>query len=358
MNPMGPVWIDLDNSPHVPFFRPIVDELRARGHAVLVTARDAFNVVDLVRLHGLECTTIGHHFGKHRLMKVAGLGIRAAQLLPYAARRRPQLAVSHGSRAQTLAARLLRIPSIVIADYEHVRHVTRPDCMIVPEIIPSEVAERFTRRVLHYPGIKEDVYAASFTPDPSIRRELGLAEDDIVVTVRPPATEAHYHNPQSEALSAAALHRLAQQPRTRIVLLPRNERQRAEIAQQFGPCLQSGKMVVPAHAVEGLNLVWHSDLVISGGGTMNREAAALGVPVYSTFRGPIGAVDRYLAAQGRLVLLESIADVQRRIVLAQRERPQVRSTANRRALETIVGHIVAALDRQALGMPALQGGKS
>lgn len=351
-----PIWIDLDNTPHVPFFRPIIDELQQRGCSVVVTARDAYNVTELLELHRVACRTIGRHYGKNKLMKALGLAIRSAQLLPFAARSRPRLAVSHGSRAQTLAAKLLRIPSVVIADYEHVTHVTRPDCLIVPEVIPHDVACKLSSRVLRYPGIKEDVYASTFSPDPSIMAALGLAETDIVVTVRPPATEAHYHNPLSDELFEAALSLLIENARTRIVLLPRNDHQKADIAKRFAHCLQSGKIVVPGQAVDGLNLVWHSDLVISGGGTMNREAAALGVPVYSTFRGAIGAVDRYLASKNRLVLLESTADVRQRVALAKRGRPTARPPSSRRALDAIVDHLAAAAGH-ALPSPALEGGE-
>ena len=333
------VWIDLDNSPHVPFFRPIVDELRGQGYTVLLTARDAFQVTDLARLNQMPCITVGRHFGKNKLMKALGLLVRAAQLLPLIVRNRPDLAVSHGSRAQIMAARLLGIPAVVIADYEHVTHVNRADVMIVPEIIPSDVAGRFADRVFKYPGIKEDVYAAAFKPDPAIIEELGLAADKIVVTVRPPATEAHYHNPESEALFAAVIDLLAKDARVQVVLLPRNQRQGEQIARQWPEHLASGKMSIPRRAVDGLNLVWHSDLVISGGGTMNREAAALGVPVYSIFRGPIGAVDRYLAEQGRLVMLESIEDVRTRIDLSRRHRVPPEVHAERSALHTIVDQI-------------------
>ena len=357
MNASPPsIWIDLDNSPHVPFFRPIVPALRRLGYTVAVTARDAFNVADLLRLHQVEATTVGRHFGKHKAMKVLGLGVRAAQLLPFALRHRPVLAVSHGSRSQALAARLARIPSMVIADYEHVTHLTRPDWMVFPEVIPDEITRRLSTRVLRYPGIKEDVYASSFTPDPALAAELGLAEGDIVATVRPPATEAHYHHPQSDELFTAAMAVLLGDERTRVVMLPRNERQAHEMATRFGGAIDSGRMIVPPRAVDGLNLVWLSDLVISGGGTMNREAAALGVPVYSTFRGPTGAVDRYLAAQGRLVLLESAADVRQRLVIARRERGLPRIAAGRGALDAIVGHIATVAGTGRTGAPVLGTG--
>lgn len=334
------IWIDLDNTPHVPFFKPIVDELRARGCAVTLTARDAFQVTDLARLHGLDCVTIGSHFGRNKVMKGIGLLVRSVQLLPTIRRCRPDIAVSHGSRAQALAAKAMALRSVVIADYEHVTHVTRADCMIVPQIIPTDTASKYADRVLKYPGIKEDVYAASFRPDRSVMADLGLSEDEVIVTVRPPATEAHYHNPESEALFDAVIALLADHPRTRIVLLPRNGRQERVIAERWARLLTSRKMFVPARAVDGLNLVWHSDLVISGGGTMNREAAALGVPVYSIFRGTIGAVDRYLATRGRLILLATVADVRDKIILEKRTRGSANVVADRSALETIVDQLI------------------
>lgn len=348
---LKPIWIDLDNSPHVPFFKPIIAELRARGFGVVVTARDAFQVTELTRLHGIDCVVVGKHFGKHRLMKAAGLLLRSAQLSPRFIRQRPALAVSHGSRAQTLLARILGIPSIVIADYEFVKHVTRPDWIIVPEIIPATAAGRFADRVLTYPGIKEDVYTSSFRADPRILDALGIGRDEIVVTVRPPATEAHYHNPESEALFAAVIDLLTANPQTRVVVLPRNHVQKLEIVQQWPQWIENRKLVIPDQAIDGLNLVWHSDLVISGGGTMNREAAALGVPVYSVFRGTIGAVDRYLADKGRLILLRSVDEVMHDVALVRRDRVDDAKFVDRSALEAIVGHITAiARDVSASGV--------
>lgn len=338
------IWIDLDNSPHVPFFRPIIGELQSRGCSVVLTARDAFQVSELTNLHHLQCKAIGRHYGRNKFMKVVGLLVRSAQLLPFAIRDRPNLAVSHGSRAQIMAAKLLRIPTVLIADYEHARQVIRSDWVIVPEVIPKEVVSRLAKRVLSYPGIKEDVYVSNLRPDPTILAKLGVKESQIIVTVRPPATEAHYHNPDSDKLFSAVMDFLGLAEGTQVVLLPRNVRQRDEIVQRWSMWLQSGKMIIPGQAVEGLNLVWHSDLVISGGGTMNREAAALGVPVYSIFRGTIGAVDRYLSQNGRLVLIDAIEDVQRKIFLTKRKRSNDPGFADRSALQAIVNGIVTALD--------------
>jgi hypothetical protein len=147
-------------------------------------------------------------------------------------------------------------------------------------------------------------YAAELNPDPALVNELGLDQAEIIVTVRPPATEAHYHNHESETLFVEFMNRLCTTPKTKAVLLPRNKRQEAQIRSSHGNWFENSQVVIPMKAVDGLNLLWHSDLVVSGGGTMNREAAALGIPVYSIFRGKIGAVDRQLQKEGRLTLID------------------------------------------------------
>jgi predicted glycosyltransferase len=340
MTPRPVVWIDLDNTPHVPFFRPITTALQSRNCDVVVTARDAYNVTSLLKLYKLECTTIGRHFGGNKIMKVVGLGVRSWQLLSFIREYRPQLAVSHGSRAQVLAAKMLGVPSVVIADYEHVTHVTRPDWLIVPDVIPDSATKQISDKVLRYPGIKEDVYASTLVPDTALLGELGIEPTEILVTVRPPAKEAHYHNPRSDDVFEAVLKLLLDDSRTRVVMLPRNVQQEADVRMRFARALESRKIIIPAQSVNGLNMVWNSDFVISGGGTMNREAAALDVPVYSTFCGKIGAVDQYLASHDRLVLLQDPAEVGARVCIEKRVRSSASHIAATLALDTIVEHLL------------------
>src|SRR5262245_58573731 len=196
------IWVDLDNSPHVPFFRPIIHELNSRGYSVLSTARNCFQVGGLAEQMHLRCKAIGRHYGKNRFMKFLGLGIRTLQLLPLIWRGRPQLAVSHGSRSQLIAAKLLGIPTLQIVDYEFAKiwMFIRPDWVMTPTMIPTESINLESDRILKYPGIKEDVYVPSFLPDDRIRKELGISDTEILVTIRPPASEAHYHNPKSDLL--------------------------------------------------------------------------------------------------------------------------------------------------------------
>jgi len=337
-----PIWIDLENSPHVPFFRPIIRELEARGFSVLVTARDCFQVCGLAKQLHVECKAIGRHYGKHRLMKFLGLGIRTLQLLPSLFRSRPALAVSHGSRSQLVAAKLLGIPTLQIVDYEFAKiwAVVQPSWVLTPTMISDSSIHLSRERVLKYPGIKEDVYVPSFVPQDGIRRELGISENEILVTLRPPASEAHYHNPDSDKLFKATISHLEQISNVRMVVLPRTPRQGEDISEMWPELCAQGKLLIPKQVLDGLNLIWHSDLVISGGGTMNREAAALGVPVYSIFRGIIGAVDHFLSGEGRLVLLESPADLATKLKVQRRDRTLLHTASKDQTLQAVTHEIV------------------
>jgi len=337
------VWIDLDNSPHVPFFAPIIDELQERGVSVFITARDCFQVVELADLLGLNYRQIGRHYGKHKVLKLAGLCTRSLQLAPAILNEKPDLALSHGSRSQLLLAKMLKVPSVVVMDYEFAKGLAfmKPSWIMAPECIPATALQMEEDRVLKYPGIKEDVYVNRFKPDAAIKIQLGLAERELLVTIRPPASEAHYHVPESDTLFEAVMRFLGDKSDAKVILLPRNQAQEVVIRKRWPELFASGKIMVPPRAVDGVNLIWHSDLVISGGGTMNREAAALGVPVYSIFRGKIGAVDRYLAASGRLVLLENAEDVRTKISLVKRHLSSEPRRETSSALRKIVDNVVA-----------------
>ncbi|MFZ5998423.1 MAG: DUF354 domain-containing protein [Nitrospirota bacterium] len=340
------IWIDLDNSPHIPFFKPIIERLEQRGYNVILSARDCFQTCELADLAGLRYQRIGRHYGKNVVLKLVGLAIRSLQMVPFVWREKPDLAVSHGSRSQHLTSFIWRLPVINILDYEHAKIMPLVDFVltIVPDAIPVEAIPIAPERILKYEGIKEDVYVPGFVPDPALLRELGVAQDKIVISIRPPATEAHYRSAESDVLFVETIDFLAEKDDTCLVILPRNESQKVWIADRWPRLCRDGKILFPQKAVDGLNLIWCSDLVISGGGTMNREAAALGVPVYSIFKGKTGAVDRYLAASGRLFLIENPADVRSKIKVQRRQRSGYPRHTNAKALDTIVHGIVSVLE--------------
>ena len=339
------LWIDIDNSPHVPFFLPIIDELEKEGVQLLLTARNMYQVCELLEYFRLPCKVVGSHYGKNKALKVICNCLRAIQLLPTVIRCRPDLAISHGARAQQLVSKLLGIPTVMMHDYEHSTKTgfLEPDWVIMPDVIPEGLMSKKEERVLRYPGLKEDVYIPRFKPDPAIFDQLGISRDDLLVTLRPPATEAHYHNPESEELFDETVRYFASKTHVRMVTLPRNSKQAQKLKEEWSDVIASGRMIIPGSPVDGLNLIWFSDLVVSGGGTMNREAAALGVPVYSIFRGKIGAVDRYLVQQNRLVLLETRSDIRTKIRLARWNRPAQPESRNRPVLQYLVNSILSLL---------------
>jgi predicted glycosyltransferase len=274
-------------------------------------------------------------------MKVFGLFWRSAQLAPHCLRERPQLALSHGSRSKEVLGRVLGIPTVSMNDYEYSAMIplAPPRWGIVPDAISAEESGCHLGRLRQYRGIKEDVYAPDFKPDESLLDELGLRDAKLVVTVRPPANEAHYHNPEAEALLSELMARVCRTEGARAVLLPRNHSQEQQLRAAHPEWFAQDKTTVPKRAVDGMNLLWFSDLVVSGGGTMNREAVALGVPVYSIFRGKTGAVDRKLEEDGRLIMIRNVEEVQTRIALQPRDKSRGPDTRPRHALQDIVDHI-------------------
>jgi predicted glycosyltransferase len=354
------VWIDLDNTPHVPLFIPIAKELERQGYEVVLTARDAFQVCELAAKKGLVCRKIGRHSGKNKLRKVFGLFVRAAQLAPVIWQQKPDLALSHGSRAQIIICNLFGIPTLLMADYEFAAYppFMRPTWEMAPEIIPDSSLSCPPERIKKYPGIKEDIYVPNFQPDAGFLEELHLNPEDIIAVVRPPATEAHYHNPDAEPLLAHFMARFQTVPGVKVILVPRNKKQGEQLLADYPAWFEGGRTVIPATAVDGLNLIWHADLVISGGGTMNREAAALGVPVYSVFRGKIGAVDRQLEKEGRLKLVATLADVDK-IAFVRRARALPPALGSQTALTTVVKHIsdVIAWSNNGAGHPLSDSAK-
>lgn len=335
------IWIDLDNTPHVPFFIPIIRELKRRGHKVFLTARDAFQVCELADKKNLPYVKIGHHYGKNKIMKLLGLLWRSVQLVPFYLRYRPKLGLTLGSRSQFLLCKLLRIPTIHVLDYEHARHFrsSRFDWRIIPEVMSNSKLFSKHENIRYYRGIKEDVYAPEFKPDPSLLVDLGFRQDDIIIIVRPPANEAHYHNPEGDKLLDELMSRINKTPEICTVLLPRNHRQELAFKKCHPEWFADDKTIVPPRVVDGLNLLWFSDLVVSGGGTMNREAAALGIPVYSIFRGKIGAIDRMLEKEGRMTMIHSIDEVWTNIQFNRRDKNQLPDNQPRDALKDVINNI-------------------
>jgi predicted glycosyltransferase len=335
------IWIDLANSPHVPFFRSLANEFIRRNHEVVVTARDFAETVRLAEAAGFAPQVIGGHGGGKLSGKAGNLVQRAMALARWARGRKLDLALGHNSYSQILAARVLSLRAITLMDYEHqpANHLAfrMASRVIIPRAFPETALTRFGAapgKVRRYEGIKEDVYLADFQTDPEFQQQLaslGVDVSDVLVTVRPPASEALYHRFENE-LFDHLLARLCQTPAVKVVLLPRNESQRTTYTAR-------ANLIVPPAPLDGSNLIAHSDLVVSAGGTMNREAAALGIPAVSIYLGEWAAIDEQLVGEGRLRRISTLDDV--RDLPVQKKGPPNARRANH-VLTTVADLILEA----------------
>ena len=300
------VWVDLTNSPHVLVMRPLIETMRADGHEVEVTARDFAQTLELCERFGIEHEPIGRHRGGRLADKALGLFDRSVALARWA-RRRPRfdVAMGHGSNDVTIAARLLRVPAATAFDYEWAKVQHNVNCrlaraVVVPETIPPERLYPYGARgkVRPYEGLKEEYYLADFEPDEAVLGELGLDRSEPLYVLRTPPDVSLYHRFEND-LFGQVLGRLRG---SQAVVLPRTAAQRDELA-------RAGGFIVPQRAVDAQSLVAYADLVVSAGGTMNREAVALGTPVYTTFEGRLGAVDERLLGEGRLRRLSNPEEI-------------------------------------------------
>jgi predicted glycosyltransferase len=307
------VWVDCTAAAHPLVLRPIIERLRAEGHDVSVTARLYGQTTGILDRLGIEHEVIGRHADRGRGAKAAAVASRSAALVRWARPRRFDLALAHGSVDIAVVSTLLRIPLVEMQDYEYAgvqrqlafRAARR---VLAPDAIPVEAMRRAgaaSQKLFRYPGLKEDYYLFDFEPDAAVIDELGLDRDRVLAVVRPPPESSAYHarNPVYERL----LDRLAGDPASQAVVIPRTDGQRRALAQRA-----AANLVVPETAIDAQSLIAYADAVVGAGGTMNREAVALGTPVWTLFSGRMGAVDLGLIAAGRMQALADPAELELR----------------------------------------------
>jgi uncharacterized protein len=306
------IWIDLSNSPHALLFAPIARALRSSGHDVAVTARDNAQTVQLAAREWPALEVIGGASPAGLTGKAGVLVGRVSNLVAWARRAKPDVALSHNSYAQIVAARLLHIPSVTAMDFEHqpanhlaFRLATR---VLLPEAMKSLDLRKqgiTTRKTRYYAGLKEEIYLGDFEPDPDVLASAGVetGEGDVVIVARTPPSRAAYHR-FGNPLFEETLRLAADQPRSRIVVLARHPEQRESLRE-----LGLTHLSVPEAALDARSLMFRADLVIGAGGTMTREAALLGTPTFSLFAGAKPAVDRLLERQGLLRHLNEASEI-------------------------------------------------
>jgi len=312
------VWVDCTAAAHPLVLRPLIERFEARGDEVLVTAREYGQTLGVLERLCIPHLAVGEHGGASSLGKARVLIGRSAGLARIVWDKRPDLAVAHGSVDLAVVSSLFRIPSVQMQDYEFAgwqrqiafRAARR---VLMPDSIPLERLRRIgakERKLVRYPGLKEEYYLADFDPDPAVLDELGLDREKVLVVVRPPPETSEYH--ARNDLYGEATRHLAAAGAVQAVVIPRTERQGAEVRAMAAP-----NLIVPERAIDAQSLIAHADLVVSAGGTMNREAVALGTPVFTTFAGRMGGVDEALIAEGRMRVLGDPAE----LPLRKRETP-------------------------------------
>jgi predicted glycosyltransferase len=309
------IWVDFTNTAHVIVLRPLVERLEQAGHAVLLTARPLSHTVELLEDWGRPHTVLGRHGGVARRAKARSAAGRVAELLRWARRTRPDRGLAHGSTDMPVVSRLLRIPNTTMFDYEWAALQHHVNCrlanrVLVPEAIPPERLARYGargRKLVRYPGLKEEYYLGDFEPDGAVLDRLGVAGAEVLCVVRTAPSYALYLGGSETPLLDAVLRRAAADERVRTVVLARTPQQRAAVR-----ALGLERVVVPDRTVDGRSLVALADVLVSAGGTMNREAAVLGTPVWSIFEGRLGGVDEQLVREGRLKLLRDPAEIELR----------------------------------------------
>jgi predicted glycosyltransferase len=335
------IWVDMSAPAHVLVLQPIIARLRAEGHEVEITSRDYAQTQQLLALHGLDHTPIGRHGGASRLRKASSLVSRSAGMLRFGRGRGFDLALAHGSNDLAIAAKALGVPEANMHDYEYAVTQHRIGCRLARRVMfPDSVSLDRLRRFgvteekhFPYPGLKEEYYLYDFEPDPEALVRLGVETERVVVIVRPPPDVSLYHR-KSNPLFPKVLERLGRDENVHAVVLPRTGAQR-----EFISGLELPSVILPPGAVEAQSLVALADLVLSAGGTMNREAAALGTPVYTTYGGRLGGVDEALIRSGRL---RPLTDA-RALELGKRT---AESTPTRRDPSTLVATILGTVGAQ------------
>ncbi len=295
------IWVDIANPPQVLFMQPLIREMQKRNHSVTVTTRHHSEAVELADQYGLQHKAIGAHGGSSLIGKEIAIVIRALKLAQYLANKKISLAVSGSSYSQALAAKLLGIPFVTLVDYEGnpgLNIVCRTaQKILTPCFFANQNLYRYgasADKILHYNGLKENIYLDLFVPDPLFLEKNDIPPEKCLITMRPESDVSAYHQFENP-LFDEALEYIAGQNDTLIVLLPRHARQK-ERYQALG----LANVIIPSHALNGPDLIYYSDLVAGAGGTMNREAVVLGSRVYSLFMGELGSVDQYLIESGKM----------------------------------------------------------
>lgn len=303
---MKTIWFDIDNSPHVLLFRPIIKILKDKGYNIIVTARDFAQTLPLLEKYNIPYIRVDGHGGRNKVKKVLVTLKRAYGIYKVLKGYKIDLMVNHGARAGIIAAKMLGVPIISAFDYEHT------ELFIIKNlsnwvIIPSVLKKLFSNQKFYcYDGLKEEIYLCDFIPDENFLSNIPFSNlsDRVLITIRPPALSSNYHDRLSEDIYRSIVEHVLQNDDCYVILIPRSKNDLNSLCNYH-----LDKVWIPDKPLDGPNLIFYSDLVISGGGTMLREATILGTPAYSIFAGKPASIDLELSKAGKLIFIRNPDDV-------------------------------------------------
>lgn len=291
---MKTIWIDITNSPHVLFFEPLINELKKK-YKIIVTARDYQQTVQLLKQKNIDFIELGKHHGKN---KITGTLKEVIERLKFIVKHKPDLTISHHAYYNTIAACLTGRSSLYIFDGDGTKRqilgILFATSSLCPEVLPQK--RIFLRKLIKYPGLKEEIYLEN------LKRKTPKTP---VIILRPEATQATYI--KQAFILDPLIQELIKEKNIKIILIPRTDDQR-EYYKKY-------KNIEIPGVVDGPELISKSSLVISAGGTMNREAAVLGVPVISAFQNIPLSVDKWLVNNNYMKIIQkpTIEDVKEAI---------------------------------------------
>jgi predicted glycosyltransferase len=336
------IWIDLDDSTQIPFFAPIVKNLEEKGYNVLISGRNYSKIKLLADLYNLDYIPTAKQFDKNNFTKILNSFFRSFQLLLFVIKSKPTIAITHGSVSQMIAAFILRIPIAMFLDYEFIRALPtliKPNIIFMPNILYNNLHSSFGTKIFSYPGRKEDIYLHNFAPDSNIITNLKIDTSSIIIFIKLQSYKNFDKDYQRKQLFQEIIKMLTNNETTRTIILLQDELGKAEILKYFNIDLNSEKLLIQTEIIDELNLLWHSDIVISDSRSLNREASSMGIPVYNIFHDKLGAVDSHLVKNNRLILIENIKDVRTKIQIKKKQKLIKLLNINSLALQSVSNEI-------------------
>ncbi len=292
------IWIDVMTPKQARVFSQVYRVAMSKGHEVLLTARSHGETTQILSMEGIPHLSVGRHGGRELRSKLKAYARRALDLIDPVAEFRPHVLISLSSPEAVRVAFGLGVKVVSLNDTPHSVHVGRltlplSDRLVYPAAIPAHRWLSLGARaeaLRPYYGVDE----VSWILPVLGRARFGGREGGLAV-VRPEESHAAYlaRNSGHASVVEPCLEFLLDNG-YRVVLLPRYEDQRSYFQKKYGD-----RVEIPERAVDPVPLYSAADVVISGGGTMSREAAMFGTPAISLFplEDPL-YVDEFLASLG------------------------------------------------------------